>query len=77
MTTSTSEIGARLEQLGGTITVGLDAMERDGLIRRKKDRSDGRISRIVLTAAGRSLRKSLKADAAALIGDMFATLSPT
>ncbi len=52
----TTEIGKRLEQLGGTVTVGLDVMERDGLVQRKTDGSDGRILRIFLTERGASLQ---------------------
>jgi DNA-binding MarR family transcriptional regulator len=72
----TSEIAKRLEQLGGTITVGLDTMERDGLIRRKKDRSDGRISRIVLLEKGRAMQSPLQSEAARLVRGMFSILSP-
>jgi DNA-binding MarR family transcriptional regulator len=72
----TTEIGKRLEQLGGTVTVGLDVMERDGLVQRKTDGSDGRILRIFLTERGASLRTTLAPAAAALIEDMFATLAP-
>ncbi len=73
----TTGIAKRLEQLGGTVTVGLDGMERDGLVRRKKDRADGRISRIFLTPRGRSLQAALAPAAAALIDDMFVALSPS
>jgi DNA-binding MarR family transcriptional regulator len=72
----TTEIGTLLEQLGGTVTVGLDAMERDGLVQRKKDLADGRISRIFLTKRGASLKGTLAPAAAALIDDMFVTLTP-
>ncbi len=70
----TTEIANRLEQLGGTVTVGLDVMERDGLIRRKKDPIDARISRILLTERAASLKNSLVPSAAALIDEMFITL---
>ncbi len=72
----TTEIGTLLEQLGGTVTVGLDAMERDGLVQRKKDLVDGRVSRIFLTKRGASLKGTLAPAAAALIDDMFVTLTP-
>jgi DNA-binding MarR family transcriptional regulator len=72
----TTEIAARLEQLGGTVTVGLDAMERDGLVQRKKDKTDGRVSRVFLTDRGRVLKSALEPAAAALILEMFATLAP-
>jgi DNA-binding MarR family transcriptional regulator len=72
----TTEIAARLEQLGGTVTVGLDVMERLGLVRRKKDKADGRILRIFLTERGRILKKTLEPAAAALIQEMFVTFAP-
>ncbi len=71
----TTEIAMRLEQLGGTVTVGLDVMERDGFVERKRDRADGRVSRIFLTRLGASLKKTLAPSAAALIDDMFATFT--
>ncbi len=68
----TSEIARRLEQLGGTVTVGLDVMQREGLIERRPDESDRRVSRISLTAKGRALQKVLKPQAGALIDSIFA-----
>ncbi len=72
----TTQIAERLEQLGGTVTVGLDVMERDGLVQRKKDKTDGRVSRVFLTDRGRILKTSLEPAAATLIREMFATLAP-
>jgi DNA-binding MarR family transcriptional regulator len=72
----TSQIASRLEQLGGTVTVGLDVMERHRLVQRKKDKSDGRVSRVFLTNRGRTLRQELEPAAASLILEMFATLAP-
>jgi DNA-binding MarR family transcriptional regulator len=72
----TSEIATRLEQLGGTVTVGLDAMERDSLIERKGDPVDGRVSRIFLAKRGAALEKTLAPSAAALIDDIFRAYSP-
>jgi len=72
----TTQIAERLEQLGGTVTVGLDVMERDGHIQRKKDKTDGRVSRVFLTQRGRILKGSLEPAAAALIQQMFATIAP-
>ena len=72
----TTEIATRLEQLGGTVTVGLDGMERHGLIQRKRDKTDGRISRVFLTEQGKGLRKALEPAASTLIRDLFATISP-
>lgn len=52
----TRAIASQLEQLGGTLTVGLDSMERRRLIRRAADADDRRISRVWLTKRGIGLR---------------------
>lgn len=67
----TKEIATQLEQLGGTITVGLDVMQRKGLIERRPDEADRRVSRIFLTAKGQSLQKVLQPQAKALIDTIF------
>ncbi len=72
----TTQIAQRLEQLGGTVTVGLDSMERRGFVKRRRDRVDGRILRIFLTRTGRVLKEALEPAAASLIRQMFATLAP-
>lgn len=72
----TTEIAQRLDQLGGTVTVGLDAMERRKLIRRRQHRSDGRVVQIFLTAKGRNLRPVLEPKVVALIEELFACFSP-
>jgi DNA-binding MarR family transcriptional regulator len=51
-------------------------MERHGLIQRRKDTTDGRVSRVFLTERGRVLKMALEPAAAALIEEMFATLTP-
>jgi len=73
---ATSEIARRLDQLGGTITVGLDAMQKRGLIRRKADKADRRISRVHLTAAGRELEPVLIPKVEELVSRMFGGLDP-
>jgi MarR family transcriptional regulator, organic hydroperoxide resistance regulator len=55
----TSEIGEKLQQVGGTLTGVLDRMEERDLVRREKDKSDRRICRIWLTDAGKELRTTL------------------
>ena len=71
----TTEIAQRLEQLGGTITVGLDSMQRRGLIRRQRSAVDRRVSQILLTEKGRRLRAVLEPAAATLVTEIFAALS--
>jgi DNA-binding MarR family transcriptional regulator len=45
-----SEIGDKLQQVGGTMTGVIDRMEERGLISRKRDPEDRRVWRIWLTA---------------------------
>ncbi len=71
----TNEIARRLEQLGGTITVGLDVMQREGWIERVRDESDRRVSRVSLTQKGTSLQKVLQPRAKALIGSIFSVFN--
>ncbi len=72
----TQAIANRLEQLGGTITVGLDSMEKRGLVSRKADAKDRRISRVWLRRRGRDLERELSPEVAALVNRMFECLSP-
>uniref|UniRef100_A0A832H2H5 MarR family transcriptional regulator n=1 Tax=Oscillatoriales cyanobacterium SpSt-402 TaxID=2282168 RepID=A0A832H2H5_9CYAN len=57
----TSGIGEKLQQVGGTMTGGLDRMEERGLVRRERDQSDRRIWRIWLTDEGKQLKNVLPA----------------
>ncbi len=63
---STSVLGSRLQQVGGTLTGVLDRMEKRGLVQRQRDQSDRRVWRIWLTDAGRELRETLPPIALAL-----------
>ncbi len=56
---ATQSIATRLEQLGGTVTVGLDAMEKRGIVRRRQDPDDGRISRVWLSKKGAAMQERL------------------
>ena len=72
----TTEIARRLDQLGGTITVGLDAMVRDGLVERQRSESDKRVTRVLLTERGRGLRQRLEEAANCLVVQMFSPITP-
>jgi DNA-binding MarR family transcriptional regulator len=72
----TQAISSRLEQLGGTITVGLDSMEKRGLVSRKADSNDRRISRVWLRKRGRDMEHELSPGVMALVNRMFECLSP-
>ena len=72
---SQCEIGSKLLKSGGNITLVIDNLEKRGLVRREADRSDRRISRIVLTAAGEELIQSIFPQHVRSITEEFAVLS--
>lgn len=71
----TQSIAAKLEQLGGTVTVGLDAMEKRRLIRRKPDSEDRRISRVWLTKKGKELEIEIVPKVEEFVSLLFAPLT--
>lgn len=56
---ATSAIGAKLQQVGGTLTGVLDRMSERGFIIRKRDLGDRRMVRIWLTDTGKELKAVL------------------
>ena len=56
--------------------MGLDAMEKRGLIRRQPDRHDRRISRVWLTPKGLALRAKLVPAVAAYLEQVFVGFTP-
>jgi MarR family transcriptional regulator, organic hydroperoxide resistance regulator len=56
---ATSQIGDRLQQVGGTLTGAIDRMEERGLIARQRDPQDRRIVRVWLTETGQQLQSIL------------------
>jgi len=72
---ATQAIAHTLEQLGGTLTVGIDAMERRGLVKRKRDKVDGRISRVWLTKKGRAMEGMVVPEVEEFVGRLFGCLS--
>src|SRR6185312_3986936 len=68
-----------LEQVGldaSTLTGLLQRMTRQGLVRRKRDRVDGRVLRVHLTPRGRALRPVLIPEAEAVNAWFFHDFSP-
>lgn len=65
----------RLDIEQATMANTLSRMERDGLIRREKDRDDGRVQRIKLTDRARALRDPAIAAATAENEDALLALS--
>jgi DNA-binding MarR family transcriptional regulator len=68
---ATQVIAAQLQQLGGTVTVGLDAMEKRGLIQRRQDVDDRRVSRVWLTRKGTALERKLVPLVSAYLEQVF------
>ena len=56
---ATSQIGCKLQQVGGTLTGVIDRMEERGLISRQRDAQDRRIVRVWLTAEGQRFQDIL------------------
>ncbi|KAB8332198.1 MarR family transcriptional regulator [Scytonema tolypothrichoides VB-61278] len=54
-----SELASRMQVEAPTLTKMIHRMEKAGLLERRKDEEDGRICRIYLTQAGRSLQEPL------------------
>lgn len=55
-----SELTARLNRSPSTITKTVQRMEKAGFVVRRSDESDERISRVVLTDAGRDIRPAVE-----------------
>ncbi|MER3434364.1 MAG: hypothetical protein C4288_13290 [Leptolyngbya sp. ERB_1_1] len=72
---ATSEIGEKLQQVGGTLTGVLDRMCERGLIRRKRDVQDRRIWRIWLTEAGEQMQITLPPIAMSMLQTMMVGIS--
>jgi MarR family transcriptional regulator, organic hydroperoxide resistance regulator len=53
----------------------LDVLERDGLVTRRDDPSDGRVRIVVLTRQGRELRRKLVPVAERIVGKMVAGIA--
>lgn len=69
------EIGSKLLKSGGNITLVIDNLEKRGLVRREADKSDRRVSLIVLTAEGKELIQFIFPQHVRSITEEFAVLS--
>jgi DNA-binding MarR family transcriptional regulator len=72
---STTELAARLFASRGNITRLLDRMESDGLIQRRGNSADRRVSDIHLSRKGRALFAAMAADHEQWADEVFAVLS--
>jgi len=71
-----SEIGAKLLRSGSNITLVVDNLERDGLVRRARDRDDRRVVNVSLTDAGRELIEGIFPAHVEAIVEEMAVLAP-
>lgn len=71
-----SALAARLNLDGSTVTRQVSALQRDGLITRTPDPSDGRGTVISPTAAGLQRMAAVQAARTRLYGDMLADWTP-
>ncbi|MBM0227984.1 MULTISPECIES: MarR family winged helix-turn-helix transcriptional regulator [Micromonospora] len=71
-----SALAATLNLDGSTVTRQLSAMQRDGLIARAPDPTDGRGTVVSPTAAGLQRMAAVQAARTRLYGDILATWSP-
>jgi DNA-binding MarR family transcriptional regulator len=70
-----SELADRLDRSPSTITKTVQRMEKAGLVERRQDESDERISRVYLTGAGRRIQPAVEAAWDRLNRQIFAGFS--
>jgi DNA-binding MarR family transcriptional regulator len=70
-----SDLAVQLGTAPRTVTQGVDALERDGLVVRRPDPSDGRATLIWITAAGRKALKASRRPQRAAYDELFGALS--
>lgn len=68
------ELSTCVDVAARTMTSTVEAMERDGLVRRAADPADGRATIVHLTAAGESAYQEGRREQAAIVADVFASL---
>jgi MarR family transcriptional regulator for hemolysin len=73
---SQRELAARMLIDPATLVRHLDRLESDGLVERERDEHDRRVVRVVITASGRTMHRTLQRVAEQLDGELAALLSP-
>jgi DNA-binding MarR family transcriptional regulator len=71
-----SELAERLHVRPATMTNMLKRMEKAGLVERRQDMADQRVSRVFLTDAGRDIREQVEEVWEELEGQAFVGFSP-
>lgn len=72
---SAGDLGRRILRSQANMTTVLDNLERDGLVRRRRDAQDRRVVLVQLTAAGRRTIERIFPDHVARVTAAFAPLS--
>lgn len=73
---SATDIVEKLHVEPPTVTKGLARLEKLGLVTRRRDARDARVSRVYLTARGRRLREPVQAIWKAVRAEAYAGMSP-
>ena len=69
------EVGQKILKSGGNMTLVIDNLERDGLVRRERDANDRRVIHVHLTDVGSSKLESVLPGHVAALVDEFKVLS--
>jgi DNA-binding MarR family transcriptional regulator len=71
-----SELARKLHIRPATMTNALKRMERAGMVERRPDQEDQRVSRVYLTDAGRAIREAVEGAWSELDSQAFAGFTP-
>lgn len=74
---SQTDIARNLNIKPATVTVMLNRMEKSGLLERRQDLNDQRVSRVYLTEAGRNMYTRVRAIRHRIDSECFANLTET
>ncbi|HEU4746089.1 MAG TPA: MarR family transcriptional regulator [Anaerolineales bacterium] len=69
------EVGQKILKSGGNMTLVIDNLERDGLVRRERDANDRRVIHVHLTKAGKAKVEAVLPGHVAALVDEFKVLS--
>lgn len=72
-----TELAEKILCTGGNLTLLVDKLERQGLVRRERRPEDRRYVEVQLTAAGESLIRRIFPGHAQRVAELFQTLSPS
>ncbi|EYB68270.1 MarR family transcriptional regulator [Deinococcus phoenicis] len=73
---SQRQLADKILRSSGNLTMVIDNLERDGLVRRERNPQDRRMMNVFLTAAGEALVTRVLPDHVRGIQDVFAVLAP-